>query len=89
MKAFGPMRPEGIIAHITKELDEIRADPTDLEEWADVIILGLDGAWRVGYEPQEIIDAVVAKQEKNTQRVWPDWRLFESHEAIEHDRSHD
>lgn len=89
-RAFGPGdRVEGILSHIAKELEEIRANPTDLEEWIDAAILALDGAWRSGHEPQEIIDTLVAKQNKNEQRVWPDWRLFESHEAIEHDRSHD
>jgi hypothetical protein len=44
-------RPRGsCIKHIKKELDdEIAHDPLDLGEWIDVIILGLDGAWRTGH----------------------------------------
>jgi hypothetical protein len=40
-------------------------------------------------EPQQIIDAIRAKQAKNEARVWPDWRLSDEDHAIEHDRSFD
>jgi hypothetical protein len=74
---FGPgKRTLGVIDHIRKELDEIHQAPEDLSEWADVIILAFDGAWRTGAEPQEIIDAIKAKQTKNEKRSWPDWRLY-------------
>lgn len=87
-QAFGPSkRTLGIIDHISKELKEIEADPTDVEEWVDVIILALDGAWRAGWEPQDIIDAIVAKQAKNEARTWPDWRKASEDKAIEHDRT--
>ena len=89
-RAFGPgSRTAGVIDHIRKELLEIEADPTDLSEWVDVIILALDGAWRAGHEPQQIIDAIVAKQARNEARTWPDWRTAEPDKAIEHDRSKD
>jgi hypothetical protein len=87
-RTFGPgNRTDGVLDHITKELDEIRADPCDLSEWVDVIILAFDGAWRAGWEPQQIIDAIVAKQERNEQRTWPDWRTADPGKAIEHVRS--
>ncbi len=86
-QTFGPGRLLGVIDHIEKELIEVREDPTDLSEWVDVIILGFDGAWRAGHEPQAIIDAVVAKQARNELRVWPDWRTADPDVAIEHDRS--
>jgi uncharacterized NAD(P)/FAD-binding protein YdhS len=87
-QTFGPGRhTKGIIEHIRKELEEIEAEPLDLSEWVDVIILALDGAWRAGHEPQQIISAIQAKQWLNEQRRWPDWRCFgedrEDH-AIEH-----
>lgn len=89
-QTFGPgPRTEGVLDHIRKELVEIEADPLDLGEWVDVIILGFDGAWRAGWEPQEIIDAIKAKQAKNEAREWPDWRTAASCKAIEHDRSRD
>lgn len=84
-RTFGPgARTQGVIAHIRKELLEIEADPTDISEWIDVAILALDGAWRAGYAPQQIIDALVAKQNKNEARHWPDWRTQPSDGPIEH-----
>jgi hypothetical protein len=89
-QAFGPgSRAMGVLDHIRKELLEIEADPTDVKEWVDVVILAFDGAWRAGWEPQEIIDAIIAKQTKNEGRVWPDWRTLPDNVAIEHDRSFD
>lgn len=85
---FGPgQRTDGVLDHIGKELDEIRDDPCDVSEWVDVIILAFDGAWRAGWEPQQIIDAIIAKQERNERRTWPDWRTADPGKAIEHLRS--
>ena len=87
---FGPgPRTAGILEHLRKELDEVADAPTDLSEWADLIILALDGAWRAGHEPQAIIDAIVDKQARNEARTWPDWRDQPADRAIEHDRSVD
>jgi hypothetical protein len=89
-RTFGPgLRQSGVIDHIIKELNEVLNAPTkdaELEEWADVIILAIDGAWRSGHEPQAIIDAVIAKQTKNESRAWPDWRTADPDKAIEHVR---
>lgn len=85
---FGPgARTEGICDHIRKELEEVAAAPGDLKEWIDVAILALDGAWRCGAAPAQIIEALVAKQIKNEGRAWPDWRTADPAKAIEHDRS--
>lgn len=85
---FGPgRRTAGVLDHIRKELTEIESDPTDVMEWVDVIILAFDGAWRAGWEPQEIIEAIKAKQARNEARTWPDWRTVGEGQAIEHDRS--
>ncbi len=82
---FGPgKRTKGIISHIFSELLEIEETPDDLYEWVDVIILAFDGAWRAGYEPQDIIDAIKTKQAKNETRIWPDWRAHGQDEAILH-----
>ena len=90
-ETFGPgNRTEGVIDHIRKELTEIETSQpfpgADLSEWIDVIILALDGAWRVGFTPKDIIKELVAKQQKNTKRIWPDWRKAEPGKAIEHVR---
>lgn len=84
-RAFGPgERTAGIIDHIRKELKEIEENPEDISEWIDVVILALDGAWRAGHSPGEIIAALEAKQEKNELRKWPDWRTQPKDKAIEH-----
>jgi hypothetical protein len=85
---FGPgLRADGVLDHIRKELKEIEADPTDVTEWIDVVILAFDGAWRQGWSPEDIAKALEAKQTKNESRKWPDWRNAEPGKAIEHDRS--
>lgn len=87
-QTFGPgVRTNGVLDHIRKELGEIEADPKDIAEWVDVVILAFDGAWRAGWEPQAIVDAIAAKQAKNEARKWPDWRTMSPDKAIEHDRS--
>jgi len=85
---FGPgARTAGVIDHIRKELVEVEADPSDLSEWADVLILAFDGATRAGHSGQAVIDAIKAKQARNEQRVWPDWRTADPDKAIEHVRT--
>jgi hypothetical protein len=86
-RTFGPgARTAGVLDHITKEIEEVRAAPEDVTEWADLLILAFDGAWRAGHEPQTVIDAIKAKQERNESREWPDWRNADPNKAIEHVR---
>ncbi len=86
-RTFGPgTRTDGVIDHIRKELAEIEAKPDDVSEWVDVILLALDGAWRAGFSPEQIAQAISAKQSKNEARTWPDWRTAEPGKAIEHVR---
>jgi tagatose-1,6-bisphosphate aldolase non-catalytic subunit AgaZ/GatZ len=89
-RTFGPgPRVKMVLDHLRKELVEIENNPTDLEEWIDVVMLALDGAWRAGYEPHEIADQLSAKLYKNEVRTWPDWRLVDTDKAIEHIREPD
>lgn len=89
-RTFGPgMRTKGVVAHIQKELEEILEAPHDLSEWIDVIILGIDGAWRTGATPEQVAAALGEKQGRNFRRAWPDWRTMSEDQAIEHDRSTD
>lgn len=86
-KTFGPgERTAGVVDHIRKELVEVLDGGGDLEEWVDVIILALDGAWRSGHTPEQIVAAIVAKQTKNEGRNWPDWRTADPGKSIEHVR---
>ncbi len=83
--AFGSgFRPKGIADHIRKELAEIEQDPYDLKEWVDVILLGLDGAWRSSHTPEQICKALADKLAENESREWPDWRTADPNKAIEH-----
>jgi len=87
-KTFGPgKRVCGVADHIRKELDEVVLSDGDLSEWIDCIILSLDGAWRSGASPEQIVAALAAKQTTNEGRTWPDWRMMPRDQAIEHDRS--
>lgn len=89
-RIFGPgMRTKMVVDHIRKELVEIEANPSDITEWVDVILLAFDGAWRSGATPMQIAAAIEAKQTKNEGRIWPDWRNSDPNKAIEHDRSAD
>lgn len=87
-RTFGPgRRIEGVTDHIAKELIEVRDSGGDLAEWIDVLILALDGCWRTGASPEQIVCELLAKQTKNEGRTWPDWRTAPAGKAIEHDRS--
>jgi hypothetical protein len=92
LATFGPGdRTRGIMEHINKEFREILDDQMaggkpEISEWIDVLVLALDGCWRDGMTPQEIIDKLAAKQAINEARTWPDWRAFTDGQAIEHVR---
>jgi Protein of unknown function (DUF550) len=87
-RTFGPgARTEGVLNHIRKELVEVEAAPSDVTEWADLVLLSLDGAWRAGHTPEAIAQAIQDKQGVNEQRVWPDWRTADPTKAIEHVRT--
>lgn len=84
IKTFGPGdRTKGVIDHIRKELKEIE-EAQCLDEWVDVILLALDGAWRCGATPTEICQGIAKKQKINEKRKWPDWRTADKDKAIEH-----
>ncbi|WP_155755051.1 dATP/dGTP pyrophosphohydrolase domain-containing protein [Burkholderia pseudomultivorans] len=82
---FGPGRLTARVCdHIRKELTEVEAAPDDLREWVDVVLLGLDGAWRTGATPEQITTALTEKLTTNEGRAWPDWRTSDPDCAIEH-----
>ena len=73
MKTFGAgYRTVGLIKHIQSELKEIEENPMELDEWVDVMILAIDGAWRAGYSPNQIVKALKKKQKVNFARKWPE-----------------
>lgn len=84
---FGPgARHRMCTDHIRKELVEIESAPHDLEEWIDVAMLALDGAWRAGHSPEAIADMLLMKLDKCQDREWPDWRTHPADQPIEHVR---
>lgn len=95
LRTFGPHdRQHGVIDHVRRELEEIELELNYglgreqlLGEWVDVIILGLDGAWRSGHTPAEVVEAIIEKQRRNESRRWPDWRGLPVDRAIEHEEA--
>lgn len=88
-KTFGRgERLKGVLAHIRKELVEIEEHPTDESEWADLLILAIDGATRQGILASELIEAYHAKMKENRHREWPPIPEdgFPEDEAVEHVR---
>ncbi|MEM7776142.1 MAG: dATP/dGTP pyrophosphohydrolase domain-containing protein [Pseudomonadota bacterium] len=82
---FGPgEHTNALCKSIGKKLDEIesaQARTTRAEEFVDVVILALDGLWRTGLTPEEMVEAIEAKQMQNELRVWPDWRTAAQEKA--------
>lgn len=55
LKTFGPnQRTAGVLDHLQKEIEEVSAQPDDLAEWADCLLLAVDGAMRAGASPQRL-----------------------------------
>jgi hypothetical protein len=70
-KTFGEeVTCEGLVAHIQKELKEVLDDPSDLEEWVDVIFLALDGASRSGHSGREVSLMILKKFSVLEKRKW-------------------
>ena len=86
-ETFGPgARTAGVCTHIKKELQEVERAPNDVTEWADIILLAMDGALRAGATGADLIRAVVEKDSANRERTWPDWRTLPADAPIEHTR---
>lgn len=86
-ETFGPGFRAGVFRHLEKEIKEAESKPHDVTEWADILILALDGAMRAGHSPRDIIVAYHDKIGENKQREWPDWRGLPTDQAIEHVRA--
>ena len=99
---YGPgTRTNGVLGHLTKEIEEVRESNGSADEWVDLVILSLDGLTRqlsfCNEQDQRIATAseiaeracamIVGKQDRNENRNWPDWRTMSANKAIEHDRT--
>lgn len=62
--------PDGALAHLAREVEEVRAEPADLIEYADCYILLTDALRRAGFEYEDLLSAVEAKLAINRLREW-------------------
>ena len=71
-RTFGPGdKYAGVVEHIRRELAEIERNPADLEEWVDVVMLAMDGAFRSAKADGAAFWAAFrAKAAKNEARQW-------------------
>lgn len=70
-KTFGSHRDATpTLAHLAREVSELRSEPTDLEEYADCLLLLMDAARREGFSLDDILLATAAKFVVNTRRTW-------------------
>lgn len=91
LNIFGPgERLNGIVEHIREELIEVLENPKDVIEWADVILLAIDGASRQGFTGKEIFEALRTKWSTvEEKRKHPDWRTMSQDEPIKHIKEND
>jgi len=91
-KTFGPndvRGPIGPLKHLEKEAKEAQdAVGSDelLEELADCLFLIVDATWRSGFWTTDLLNAAVAKLDKNKDREWPSWEGADPNGAVEHVR---
>lgn len=84
---FPTANAESVLKHMEKEIAELReCGGKDVAEWADVVILALDGAWRSGFTPAQICRAIEQKQATNMAREWPKPEDQVPGEPVEHVR---
>lgn len=72
-KAFGTPEQRdcmGALHHLKLEVQELIENPDDEMEWADCMLLLMDGARRKGYTLEQIFDFCQAKLEINKKRTW-------------------
>ena len=82
-----PRHPSGPINHLKKEIVELeQSDYKSHEEWADLMILVINGAHCAGLSCNDLFNAIVRKMAKNKKRVY---NQVGADGVIEHDRSLD
>lgn len=79
-KTFGLANWMSCLNHLESEINEVRADPANIEEWADCCMLVIDGARQCGHSLPALLAACKRKHEINKGRRWvPDERGFYHH----------
>lgn len=67
---FTQATPESWCKHLQKEVSELAAKPSDLEEIADCMILLAGLVHKQSYTPEDLRQAIREKLEINKKRVW-------------------
>jgi hypothetical protein len=68
---FGEARgPEGALHHLELEIQELNAEPYQIEEYADCLMLLFDAARMAGFGLEDLEIALQMKLEKNKRRKW-------------------
>ena len=72
---------KGVITHLECEIQEVKADPTDLEEYADIMLLVFSAFVKMGLSYNVLEKVVWDKIKKNERRKWeatkdPDQPVF-------------
>lgn len=80
-KTFGDRSALAPIRHLKREVLEMEANPKDLEEYADGLLLILDASRRAGHSPAQLLKAAWVKLAKNRKRKWgpPNAEGFSEH----------
>lgn len=76
---------EGLLRHIEKEVQEVRSEELAvhrMRELVDIIILTLDAMWREGFTAEEIVSALIEKQNINKKRKYP--KITDPDQPTEH-----
>lgn len=60
----------GPLAHMEREIVEVKAQPTDTFEWADMLLLLLDASRRAGIPAAQLLTSAEQKLEINKSRAW-------------------
>jgi hypothetical protein len=87
-ETFGSDRdrgPLGALRHLEKEAKEAQEDETNINEYADCLLLLLDATRRGGFTLMHLLRAAQAKMEVNKKRSWP---KPVSDTPVEHVRDH-
>ena len=72
-KTFGTPQERnemGALHHLKLEIDELIENTNDTSEWADCLLLLIDGARRKGHTFSDLVDFALAKIEINKKRTW-------------------
>lgn len=78
--------PIGPLKHLKKECDEAIADPTDITEYADLLILVIDASWRAGFSLGDLRRGTLAKIEVLKTREYarvPEGEISEHNRALD------